>query len=533
LSAINNYFIQFGSLTNVAGITTFNNCQPYNPSVYPGSDVIINTINNYNISNVFEIYTGFINPEDYSPIGTTNIIPSDDTSFNIRVNNPTNVWFNSSKGTITIYSGGDYYNIVYGNPKGKSKYFVPEGYLVIYNCVVLNPPVVPVVLINIDLVVPTGTDYSDFFNLSNTQYYINLLPTSQQFCACASSPVDIYSYLSITVPLPLQQVILLTTVGGVNYIIIDLVLIGTAYCDPVTQLYYYLLPNANLNTYPAVPTIVPNGNIVTQGNIYSAIDGAPSEAYVPLQFWFCRNPGLALPLIALQYHEVKLNLLLATSEELHAANYSDINFTSIKVYAEYVYLDTTERRMFSQNAHEYLIDQLQFDTFNNSFADNISGGQLIINLNFSNPVKELVFCGTPISYGLYSQGIGTPNRILNTAAETSNVQLQLKFNQGNRFSNRNIKYFTRNQIWDCHTGSGSCNGLPGQIGTDNIGVYSFALRPEEHQPSGTCNFSRIAKPQLVFSGFANNEQINSLNIYAINYNVLRIMSGMGSVAYAY
>jgi hypothetical protein len=178
---------------------------------------------------------------------------------------------------------------------------------------------------------------------------------------------------------------------------------------------------------------------------------------------------------------------------------------------------------------------LQFDTFNNSFANNVSGGQLQININFSNCVKELVICGTPVSFGVNSQGSGTPNRILNTTAETSNVQLQLKFNQGNRFSNRNLKYFTRNQIWDCHTGSGSCNALTGDIGTDSIGVYSFALRPEEHQPSGTCNFSRISKPQLVFSNFdsANGEQINSLNIYAVNYNILRIMSGMGNIAYAY
>jgi hypothetical protein len=296
-----------------------------------------------------------------------------------------------------------------------------------------------------------------------------------------------------------------------------------------------MLPFTIVDHYPTVPTPIPNGTILTEGTIANTTDGAPTEAYIPLKFWFCRNPGLALPLIALQYHEVKLNLLLATWQELHAAQFSDVNLTGIKVYAEYVYLDTTERRQFAQNAHEYLIDQLQFDTFNNSFENNLSGGTLQININFSNCVKELVICGTPISYGLRSQGVGTPNAILNTIAETSNVQLQLKINQGNRFSNRNIKYFTRNQIWDFHTGSGSTNALPGQIGTDNIGVYSFSLRPEDHQPSGTCNFSRISKPQLVFSNFdsANGEQINSLNIYAVNYNILRIMSGMGNIAYAY
>ena len=72
------------------------------------------------------------------------------------------------------------------------------------------------------------------------------------------------------------------------------------------------------------------------------------------------------------------------------------------------------------------------------------------------------------------------------------------------------------------TGFGA-TGVP-----DAIGVYSFALRPEEHQPSGTCNFSRIDTAQLAFYG----DYVNSLYIYAVNYNVLRIMSGMGGLAYS-
>jgi len=536
-TATNNFFLQVSALIYSAPVTIFGGCFPYGPSVYPGTAIPVDTTN-YNICNVFEIYTGAVNAQDYSPPAITNIIPDDDSLFNIRIDNPTNNWFNNCKGTLTIYSNttGDYYNIVYGSPKGKQKYFVAEGYLVIYYCVVLNPPATPVTLTNTDLVVPTGTDYPlDLFNLSTIYFPINLMPTSGIFCVCGSSPIDLYSNLAIVGPLPIQAVILLITVGGVDYIFIAFYIIGTAYYDPVTRLYHYLLPFVTLDHFPTVPTPVPNGLPMVEGNIANTTDGAPSEAYIPLKFWFCRNPGLALPLIALQYHEVKLNLQLATWQELHAAQFSDINLTSIKVYAEYVYLDTTERRQFSQNAHEYLIDQLQFDTFNNSFENNLSGGTLQININFSNCVKELVICGTPVSFGTYSQGVGTPNRILNTVAETSNVQLQLKFNQGNRFSNRNIKYFTRNQIWDYHKGSGSCNSLPGQIGTDNIGVYSFALKPGEYQPSGTCNFSRISKPELVFSNFdsANGEQINSLNIYAVNYNILRIMSGMGNIAYAY
>jgi len=535
-----NYFVQFTGLSTAAGVTTFTGCQPYSPSGYPAVAKPIGT--EYGVCNVFEVYTGAINPNDNSPAGITNIIPDNSTtSFNIRINNPTNIYFYSTKGTVTIYSNttGEYYNIQYGSPSGKSKYFTAEGYLLIYDCEVFNPPVAQVSLTNTDLIVPTGTYYG--FAINDLLYFdhlINVIPTNNPGTICFTSPFDIFTEFGLTGALPFTTLFLLKydPINGSTYVSAAVPYIGTAPYNPVTQLFYYIVDDSQfLSGNPSVPVSVPNGTGAVGGYYVFFTNGAPSEAYIPLQFWFCRNPGLALPLIALQYHEIKLNLQLATWQELHAAGYSEVDLSSIKVYAEYVYLDSVERRHFSNNAHEYLIEQLQFDTFNNSFANNLSGGQLQIDLNFSNSVKELVFCGTPVAYGIESQGIGTPNDILNTKAETSNVELQLKINQANRFSNRNIKYFTRNQIWDCHTGSGSCNGLYGQVGTDNIGVYSFALRPEEHQPSGTCNFSRISKPQLVFSNFnlANGEQINSLNIYAVSYNILRIMSGMGNIAYAY
>merc|ERR1711871_1281850 len=94
--------------------------------------------------------------------------------------------------------------------------------------------------------------------------------------------------------------------------------------------------------------------------------------YVPLQFWFCRNPGLALPLIALQYHEVKINLelrpldecLWAVSEDLDTGDKDtsayNHSLVAASLYVDYVFLDTDERRRMAQNPHEYLIEQLQF-----------------------------------------------------------------------------------------------------------------------------------------------------------------------------
>lgn len=83
------------------------------------------------------------------------------------------------------------------------------------------------------------------------------------------------------------------------------------------------------------------------------------------------------------------------------------------------------------------------------------------------------------------------------------------------------------------------NATVGQGSTDAIAVYSFSLRPEEHQPSGTCNFSRIDNARLVIEGSPNIQVggkidccCDQYDVYAINYNVLRIMSGMGGLAYS-
>jgi len=266
---------------------------------------------------------------------------------------------------------------------------------------------------------------------------------------------------------------------------------------------------------------------------------APTEAYIPMRFWFCRNPGLAIPLIALQYHEVKFNITFALASAYVATgtlpSNGGIGNAQFAVYADYVYLDTTERRQFAQNAHEYLIDQLQSQQ--ESGSGNSSSNT--IRLNFNHPVKQLVWVGAPINPTITSssgdavEGGATPSAITNASGSASTMNVKIILNGTDRFTQRNLKYFTRNQIWDVHTGFGAT------AVADSIATYSFALRPEEHQPSGTCNFSRIDTAQLAFSGstFKSGgvdvtETIKALNIYAINYNVLRIMSGMGGLAYS-
>ena len=255
------------------------------------------------------------------------------------------------------------------------------------------------------------------------------------------------------------------------------------------------------------------------------------SAWVPLPFWFCRNVGLALPLIALQYHEVKVIIELASDDSCCDTS-GDISLrqSGLKLWAEYIYLDTDERRRFAQVSHEYLIEQLQFQE---------QVGSTAIDLNFNHPVKEIIFSGERAG-GTSLNGpecgherlhaSGSSNDARNYAGgDSDGLLVGLKLNGHERFTPQHLDYFTRTQVCQHHSGNG------GVVKTDSIGVYSFALKPEEHQPSGTCNFSRIDSAQLTFSKACNGHgptNNGSVRVYAVNYNVLRIMSGMGGLAYS-
>ena len=361
--------------------------------------------------------------------------------------------------------------------------------------------------------------------------------------------------------------------------------------------------------------------------------------YVPLQFWYCRNPGLALPLIALQYHEVKINLDIRPIDEcLWAVNSLDCapssgaspkvttaynqSLVAASLYVDYVFLDTDERRRMAQNPHEYLIEQLQF-----TGDESVGSSSNKIKLNFNHPVKELVWvvqpdenvdycssleCGQllyrvlgaqPFNYtdaidalpnaihafggpdavrgaegdAAYTQAFIDEDGLFHNAGavdaesktggfwpETSGpngpnfgsvgfensgvsdagtfvlsetsldmhcwgenpvVTGKLQLNGQDRFSEREGTYFDLVQPYQHHTRNPDTG----------INVYSFALRPEEHQPSGSCNFSRIdnATLQLVLSNATvAGTKTAKVRVYATNYNVLRIMSGMGGLAYS-
>ena len=278
---------------------------------------------------------------------------------------------------------------------------------------------------------------------------------------------------------------------------------------------------------------------------------ATTRLYVPLQFWFNRNPGLALPLIALQYHEVKLNLTIRQFSDLVNASVAlpvAANSLGCKLYVDYIYLDTDERRRFAQVSHEYLIEQVQFTGTQTIPTATTSQN---VTLNFNHPVKELIWAHTTSAHA--TSALGADNcKWFNYSgrndrgADSFQTGL-LQLNGHDRFYVRYADYFRKVQAYEHHTrvprvGDDlnkitGVNGEPAAASRQYIYSYSFALSPEEHQPSGTCNFSRIdnAVLQLTYNSAATGEtngQALNLNIYAVNYNVLRIMSGMGGLAYS-
>jgi hypothetical protein len=274
--------------------------------------------------------------------------------------------------------------------------------------------------------------------------------------------------------------------------------------------------------------------------------GLPNHIlYVPFFFWYTRSPGAALPLIALQYHEVRINILWNditfiagdfTGGRTPTGNVANpaIPLTvsvpqplQAAIYVDYIYLDTEERRRMAQQSHEYLIEQTQFNE-----DKGLSSYSNRIDLTFNHPVKELIWVVQPTAYTNCSVAKGKALTRLEpfTYDNAAVFEQWIQINGQDRLDKRYGDYFNKVQPYQHHTGL--LTGAPGAY------CYSFALRPEEHQPSGTCNFSRIDTATIVMTldGSLNVDESTDNNwdcrVYAINYNILRVMSGMGGLAYS-
>jgi hypothetical protein len=262
--------------------------------------------------------------------------------------------------------------------------------------------------------------------------------------------------------------------------------------------------------------------LVGTKGVNGASNGDCPRLMVPLQFSFCRNPGLALPLIALQYHEVKLEIDIASAASVATDSTATLN--SMKLWVDYIYLDVAERTLFAQNAKEYLIETVQSQT-----ASIRGGSSNSVRLNFNHPVKELVWVATqstPSGVDKFTNFLdASGTRVANVTADQLSATT-IRLNGQDRFSARDHRYFQYVQPHQHHT------GVP-DLG---INCYSFAIRPEEHQPSGTCNFSRIDNAELVVTTPAatsgSGGLFNQVHVYAHSYNIFRVAAGMGGLAYS-
>jgi hypothetical protein len=281
--------------------------------------------------------------------------------------------------------------------------------------------------------------------------------------------------------------------------------------------------------------------------------------YIPLQFFFNRHPGLALPLVAMTFHDVKIHFELRSfvdciritesnvgqvqvpSYDLYktilekAAQQREVSLEpKFDMYADVIFLDTTERQYFSTQPHEYLIEQVQF--LGQEKLDNKVDGDFPRRpIPFVNPVKELVWVFTldaraPLDYADMLKS------------------LRLVMNGNDRFSVRRGSFFKTVQPYKHHTNAPD----------KPIYVFSFALTPEEFQPSGTCNFSKLESAymqmELDWSPYVSasaaaalepalniREIVNSvspassvqayLHVFAMSYNVMRIIDGLAGLAY--
>ena len=270
------------------------------------------------------------------------------------------------------------------------------------------------------------------------------------------------------------------------------------------------------------------------GNYYasrSLLDNSqtPLRLYVPMCFWFNRDYSLTFPLIALQYHDIVLKVQL---RDFNSCYQNTINSTApllsgyqisvFNAWVDYIHLDMEERRKYSQNNHEILIEQLQFDGGEFISKNNNSVSK---KLTFNHPVKELYWIHTNNDF--LQSNIKTGNQMLDYSLTTSVETFSsgvLQLNGVDRFDKRSADYFRLVQSFQYHN----------RYAQKFIYTYSFSLNPDKIQPSGSCNMSKFTNINLYldYGGINHSSNDMVLKVYAINYNILRIMGGMGGLVFS-
>lgn len=274
--------------------------------------------------------------------------------------------------------------------------------------------------------------------------------------------------------------------------------------------------------------------------------------YVPLDFWFTQDPGSALPLVALQYSEVEIQVELRPWIELYKVFYNrdgrvdhyapDLSiarhhlFTFVsnarrrymasptvldcraRLEVTYVTLDDMERSFFANKNHDYLIDQVT-----RIERPAIPTPNAVIDIVLQNPLKEIVFVFKRSDLGVRNDWFEFEDRVGESRVPILR-SARLLFNGVDRTTDKPAEFFGTLQPYRHHSGTGK----------DGVYVYSFALHPEQFQPSGSVNASRINSMQMALDCKTPDDESYTfgLTVYAISHNFLRISSGLAGVVYS-
>lgn len=286
-------------------------------------------------------------------------------------------------------------------------------------------------------------------------------------------------------------------------------------------------------------------------NLIPGINSPGLRLYIPLQFYFCQNPGLYIPLLALQYHPIRINITIAPLQNLFwTPELSDplspplyvnpVSISSMMLWGDYVYLDVDERRRFVSQSHEYLISQVQFTP-----PMPVTAKQQSINIrvDFNHPIKEFIFVAQRDYMIQVHEYFNWSSLAINEVAppllltylNTNNPRTDListallQLDGYDRFQVRDAPYFRLVQPYQRHT----------TTPVDSfIYLYSIALRPEDMQPTGSLNASRIDSInwQITMNPFLEMQPSVSrgncnIRVYATNYNVFRVVNGYGGLLF--
>ncbi len=227
---------------------------------------------------------------------------------------------------------------------------------------------------------------------------------------------------------------------------------------------------------------------------------------IPLFFSYCRHYSLAIPLISLKHHDVEIYVNLENKYNIFGSG-STATLDNISLWIDYYFLDTKERQEFAEQSHDYLIETVQSQE-----EYIISNDTNLVKLDFNHPIKFLTWVIKTTEGNLSNMFDYTDNNL------SCFIEGQLFINNRERFEMKPFNYFNYIQPYQ------HFRVLP-QLG---INVYSFSLEPSKIEPSGSCNFSMIDKPDFNIRTSANGTK---LYMYALNYNVLKIQDGMGGLVF--